>query len=109
MEHRHLTTSDWDALGSDPEFLALLRARRRFVIPSTIFFLLFYLALPAGVVFVPELMSRTVLGPLTFAFAFGLCQFAMAWALLAFYMAEAKKFDKRAQAFVERASEALKQ
>jgi uncharacterized membrane protein (DUF485 family) len=109
MEHRHLTPSDWDALANDPDFLALLRARRRFIVPAVAFFLAFYLALPVGVIFAPAWMNRPVLGPMTFAFAFGLCQFAMAWVLLAFYMVEAKKFDARAQELVVRAAAALKQ
>ncbi len=107
MQQRHLSASEWDLLAKDPEFVALLRARRHFILPSTIFFLLFYLALPIGVGFFPQLMSRPVLGPLTLAYAFGLAQFAMAWVLLALYMRKARTFDERAQALVARASEDL--
>jgi uncharacterized membrane protein (DUF485 family) len=104
QQQRHLTASEWDALAKDPQFVALLRARRRFIVPSTIFFLLFYLALPLGVVCVPDLMRRTAFGPLTVAYAFGLAQFIMAWILLAAYMMRARSFDARAQALVTRAS-----
>lgn len=97
MEHHHLTASEWDELANDPDFIALLRARRRFIVPSTIFFLLFYLALPLGVAFAPALMNQRVLGPLTLAYAFGFAQFLMAWVLLAIYMREARKFDDRAE------------
>jgi uncharacterized membrane protein (DUF485 family) len=97
QQHHHLTTSEWNELASDPDFIALLSARRRFIVPSTIFFLLFYLALPLGVAFAPAFMNQRVLGPLTFAYAFGLTQFVMAWLLLAVYMREARKFDERAE------------
>jgi uncharacterized membrane protein (DUF485 family) len=102
MEHHHLTASEWDELANDPDFIALLRARRRFIVPSTIFFLLFYLALPLGVAFAPAFMNQRVLGPLTLAYAFGLAQFLMAWVLLAVYMREARKFDDRAERLVLR-------
>jgi uncharacterized membrane protein (DUF485 family) len=109
MQQRHLTTSEWDALARDPEFVALLRARRRFIVPSTIFFLIFYLALPLGVVFAPQLMRRPALGSLTIAYAYGLLQFVMAWLLLAVYMVRARAFDERAQALVARAATDLAQ
>jgi uncharacterized membrane protein (DUF485 family) len=109
MEHHHLTASEWDELANDPDFIALLRARRRFIVPSTIFFLLFYLALPLGVAFAPAFMNQRVLGPLTFAYAFGLAQFLMAWVLLAVYMHEARKFDERAERLVQRTQARLTQ
>ena len=109
MQHRHLTPSDWDALAKDPEFLALLRARRRFIVPSFVVFLGCFLALPAGVVLAPGAMSQPVFGPMTLAFAWGLGEFVVAWVLLALYMVEAKKFDARAAALVAREAAALKQ
>jgi uncharacterized membrane protein (DUF485 family) len=102
MQHHHLSASEWDALAKDPEFVALLRARRRFTVPSTIFFLLFYLALPVGIALAPGLMNRPVLESLTVANLYGFAQFVMAWVLLAIYMREARSFDNRAQAFVDR-------
>ncbi|HTU71248.1 MAG TPA: DUF485 domain-containing protein [Candidatus Baltobacteraceae bacterium] len=103
MQHHHLTASEWDALAKDPEFQALLRARRRFIVPSTIFFLLFYFALLAGIGYDPALMERPVWGSLNLAYAFGFTQFLMAWLLLALYMREARTFDTRARALVDRA------
>ena len=73
-----------------------MRSRRRFVIPATIFFIVYYLALPISVGFFPEVMSRPVLGPLTLAYCFALSQFAMAWILLALYLRRARTFDVRA-------------
>jgi uncharacterized membrane protein (DUF485 family) len=102
MQHHHLTASEWDTLAKDPEFLALLRARRRFIVPSTIFVLVFYLALPVGVAFAPELMNQPVLESLTIANLYGFTLFLVAWVLLAVYMREARSFDDRAQALVDR-------
>ncbi|HUA08061.1 MAG TPA: DUF485 domain-containing protein [Candidatus Acidoferrales bacterium] len=104
MQHHHFTPGEWEALANDPEFVALLRARRRFIIPLTIFFLLFYLALPAGIALAPGVMNRAVFESLSVANLFGFAQIIVAWGLLALYMREARSFDKRAQALVERAA-----
>jgi uncharacterized membrane protein (DUF485 family) len=92
---RHAKTTRWEALASEPEFRALQRARRRFIIPATIFFVAYYLALPISAGFFPAAMSRPVLGPLTAAYCFALSQFAMAWILLALYLRIARGFDLR--------------
>lgn len=89
----HVGPARWEVLASEPEFRALLRARRRFVVPATIFFVAYYLALPITVGFWPKLMSRPVAGPLTLAYVFALSQFAMAWILLALYLRRARRFD----------------
>jgi uncharacterized membrane protein (DUF485 family) len=95
VRHR-LSPTRWEALASEPEFRSLLRSRRRFVIPATIFFIAYYLALPITVGLFPAQMSRPVLGPLTLAYCFALSQFAMAWILLALYLRRARSFDVRA-------------
>ncbi len=89
----HVKPTSWEALAAEPEFRALLRARRRFVMPATIFFVVYYLALPISVGFWPAAMSRPVLGPVTAAYCFALSQFAMAWILLALYLRRARRFD----------------
>lgn len=93
---RHARHTRWEALASEPEFRDLLRARRRFVIPATIFFIAYYLALPVSTGFFPNVMSRPVFGPLTLAYVFALSEFAMAWILLALYLRIARSFDVRA-------------
>lgn len=103
--HHHLTPQDWDALADDPEFRSLLLARRRFTIPATLFFVAYYLALPVGVGFAPELMNRPAWGVLTVAYVFAISQFLMAWILLAIYMRRARSFDAMAARIVERAKE----
>ncbi len=88
---QHVKPTQWEELAEEPEFRALLRARRRFVIPATIFFVIYYFALPVSVGFFPEFMSRPVAGPLTLAYAFALSQFAMAWILLGAYLWRARE------------------
>jgi uncharacterized membrane protein (DUF485 family) len=91
--HHRVSESQWDALAAEPEFRALVRARRRFVVPATLFFIAFYLALPILAGFAPAVMSRPVVGPLTLAYCFALAEFAVAWILLGLYMWRARSFD----------------
>lgn len=107
MEHRHLTAGEWDSLAADPDYVSLLRARRRFVIPCTVAFIALYLALPLGIGLIPGVMNARLPGSLTVAYAYGLLQFVIAWVLLATYMAAAKRFDARAQAIAERFAQKL--
>jgi uncharacterized membrane protein (DUF485 family) len=99
----------WRELAAEPQFRALQRSRRRFVLPATLFFIAYYLALPISVGFFPETMSRPVAGPLTLAYWFGLSQFAMAWILLALYLWRARRFDVEAAQIRERETQELTQ
>ena len=96
---------DWAELERQPEFRALVRAKRAFILPATIFFVAYYFALPALVGYWPEAMSTRVYGPINLAYLFALSQFAMAWTLMALYVRRARRFDAQAEALVRRLSE----
>ena len=85
---------DWSGIAARADFQALLAAKRRFVIPATIFFLVYYMALPVLVGFWPELMKKPVWGPVNIAYLFALSQFIMTWVMAALYVREAKKWDR---------------
>jgi uncharacterized membrane protein (DUF485 family) len=85
----------WETLADEPEFRALTTARRRFVIPATIFFILYYLTLPVSIAVAPQVMSRQA-GPLSIAYWFALSQFVMTWVLMIAYIIRARGFDLQA-------------
>jgi len=87
---------DWEKLAAEPAFVELLRAKRRFIVPTTLFFLVYYFALPLLTGYLPELMSRKVVGDFSLAYAFALSQFPMAWAVAALYLRAAERFDRAA-------------
>jgi uncharacterized membrane protein (DUF485 family) len=93
---------DWTRIARDPAFSELKRARRRFVIPATIFFLVYYLALPVLVGYFPELMKRPIIGKVNWAYLFALSQFFMAWVMAAFYVRVAARWDKMNEAMLSR-------
>jgi uncharacterized membrane protein (DUF485 family) len=88
---------DWTAMEADPEFRELVAAKRRFIIPATIFFIAYYFALPVLVGYWPGLMDRDVVGNVNLAYLFALSQFFMAWVLMALYVRRARAFDAMAQ------------
>ena len=91
---------DWEAINAAPEFQALLKAKRRFIIPATIFFVVYYFALPYLVGYHTELMQRKVWGEMNWAYLFALSQFFMAWALAAIYVVVAAGWDRKAKALL---------
>jgi uncharacterized membrane protein (DUF485 family) len=54
--------SDWDRIAAYAEFKDLLAAKARFIVPATIFFIIYYFALPVSVGYFPELMKTQVIG-----------------------------------------------
>lgn len=90
--------ADWDAIAADSDFKALLVAKARFIVPATIFFVIYYFALPVLVGFFPKLMSQTVWGDMNWAYLFALSQFFMAWILAFMYVGVAAGWDKKAAA-----------
>ena len=95
---------DWTTIEATPEFRALVASKRRFIVPATIFFIVYYFALPILVGYFRGLMSRDVVGRINVAYLFALSQFAMAWAVMALYVRRARGFDAQEHAIVERAA-----
>jgi uncharacterized membrane protein (DUF485 family) len=96
-----LQPTDWAAIERLPEFRALVRAKRAFVVPATLFFLIYYFALPVLVGYWPAAMSRPVVGHINVAYLFALSQFVMAWLLMAAYVRRARRYDRMADALVQ--------
>ena len=93
--------ANWDAVAAGPEFRGLLASKRRFIVPATVFFVVYYFALPVLVGYAPRLMETRVLG-LNVAYLFALSQFVMAWAVAALYVRAAGGWDAVARRVVER-------
>lgn len=85
----------WDAIAADGDFKKLLTSKIRFILPATIFFLVYYFALPILVGWCPKLM-QTKVGSVNYAYLFALSQFFMAWIVAAFYVVKAASWDKSA-------------
>lgn len=92
----------WDRIAATEEFKNLMAAKARFIVPATLFFVVYYFALPVLVGYAPELMSRQVLGVVNVAYLFALSQFFVAWALAALYVRAAGRFDRMAKRILDK-------
>jgi uncharacterized membrane protein (DUF485 family) len=95
-------TPDWAAIERTAEFRALVRAKRAFIVPATLFFIAYYFALPALVGYWPDLMSTPVAGHINIAYLFALSQFVMAWVLMAAYVRQARRYDRMVEQLLQR-------
>jgi uncharacterized membrane protein (DUF485 family) len=94
--------ADWDQVAATEEFKALLKAKLKFVAPATVFFIVYYFALPVLVGYRREWMEKQVFGVVNIAYLFALSQFIMAWVVAALYVRAAGRFDKMAAAIIAR-------
>src|ERR1700675_52857 len=79
----------WEGLEQTDEFRQLVKARFRFVLPATIFFLVYYFLLPLGNGLAPDLMKTRIVGNVNIAYLFALSEFVMAWVLAFLYIRKA--------------------
>ena len=91
---------DWAKIADSNEFKKLLLAKARFIVPASLFFVIYYFALPISVGYFPEFMSQKILGPINIAYLFALSQFFMAWIIAALYVRAAGRFDTAAHSLV---------
>jgi uncharacterized membrane protein (DUF485 family) len=97
------STVDWEAIERSPEFQELVRRRRNFVVPCTIFFLSWYMGFIALCAYAPDFMGESVYEGLTVGYCLALTQFAMVWGLGLWYL---RKSDSQFDPLAEKAIEA---
>ena len=85
---------EWEAVEQTPEFQELVRSRRRFVIPATIFYLSWYLGFIALAGYAEDFMAESVYEGLTVGYCLALTQFVMVGVLGVWYLRKAERvFD----------------
>ena len=96
---------DWTRVAASSGFKALIKAKMKFIVPATIFFLIYFFALPLLVGYAPGLMNRKVIGSINIAYLFALSQFFMAWVVALLYVRAASRHDRMAQEVVSDSDE----
>ncbi len=86
--------SHWDRIYSSRPYRQMIRQKTGAVATMTVFFIVYYFALPVLVGYWPELMARTVWGKVNWAYLFAFSQFLMTWAIAYVYMRYAGRFDR---------------
>ena len=93
--------ADWEAIERSDEFRELIKKRRSFVVPATIFFLAYYMAFIIIAGYAPDFMGKSVYEGLTVGYCYALTQFVMVFVLGIWYLRKSDKvFDPLADAVV---------
>jgi uncharacterized membrane protein (DUF485 family) len=95
-----MDVADWDRVAARDDFRALIASKRAFIVPATLFFVVYYFALPLLVGYAPGVMKTEVFGAVNLAYLFALSQFVMAWGLAAWYLRAAGRFDAMAHGII---------
>jgi uncharacterized membrane protein (DUF485 family) len=94
---------DWEGIEASPEFQELVRTRRSFVLPATIFFLAWYMAFVVLAAYAEDFMSERVYQGLTVGYCLALTQFVMVLVLGIMYLRRADRvYDPLAAKAIER-------
>jgi uncharacterized membrane protein (DUF485 family) len=96
---------NWNGIAASVEFRTLVKAKLKFIVPATIFFIVYYFALPVLVGYAPGLMNRRVFGSVNVAYLFALSQFFMAWIVALLYVRAASRHDRMARQIVDERQE----
>src|ERR687894_1601989 len=89
---------DWEGIERSPEFRELVKRRRSFVVPATIFFLVYYMAFILLAGYAEDFMGSSVYEGLTVGYCLALTQFLMVFVLGIMYLRKADRvYDPLAQ------------
>ena len=104
VEDRSRREVDWEVVERWPEFQELVRRRRSFVLPATIFFLAWYMGFILLAGYAEDFMRSSVYEGLTVGYVLALTQFLMVVVLGLWYLRKSdREFDPLARSVVERA------
>src|ERR687892_2709660 len=93
---------DWVAAERSPEFRELIKRKRAFVVPATIFFLAWYFGFIILAGYAEDFMGESVYEGLTVGYVLALTQFVMTFGLGVWYLRRADRdFDPLARRAVE--------
>jgi uncharacterized membrane protein (DUF485 family) len=100
----HHAEIDWEAVERSPEFRELIKQKKAFVVPATIFSLAWYFGFIILAGYAPDFMGREfIVDGFTVGYALALTQFVMTWVLGWMYL---RKADNTFDPLAEKAREA---
>lgn len=89
MDEQH---DQWVRIERTSAFKELIRSKKAFIIPATIFFMVFYFTLPFLTAFT-TVLNFSVIGAITGAYVYAFAQFIMTWALAHLYLSKSNHWD----------------
>ena len=96
--------TDWKRIEQSAEFQELVKRRRSFVVPATIFFLVYYMTFIIVAGYAPDFMGESVYEGLTVGYCYALTQFLMVFVLGLWYLRKSdREYDPLAKTVVDMA------
>ena len=81
------------------EFKGLLQMKKAFIIPTTIFFLIFYFTLPLLAAYT-KVLHTEIIGPITGVWIYAGLQFLLVWICGFVYVKKSEKYDNLSKAIL---------
>ena len=95
---------EWVRVERTSAFQELTRKRKAFILPATIFFLVFYFGLSFLTAFT-TVLDVNVIGAINLAYIYAFAQFIMTWVLMHLYVSRANGWDNLVDRAREEAAE----
>ncbi|MFC0213502.1 DUF485 domain-containing protein [Paenibacillus chartarius] len=95
MKARPEATS-YSKIAASARFRELMSRKKRFILPMSIFFLVFYFILPILTSY-SKVLNENAIGPISWAWVFAFAQFIMTWVLCSLYSRKSVEFDALAE------------
>ena len=100
-QHDASNTPNYVAIAESSEFKALKKRKNKFILPISIFFLLFYISLPVLTSYT-TVLNQPAIGDISWVWVFAMAQFIMTWTLCMIYVSKSNSFDKQASEIIEK-------
>ncbi|WP_188454093.1 DUF485 domain-containing protein [Virgibacillus oceani] len=97
---RNREEPDFEKVADGAQFKELVQERKKFIVPMTVFFLVFYFSLPVLTSYT-TILNTPAIGDISWAWIFALAQFIMTWVLCTVYVKKSASFDKKADQVIE--------
>jgi len=90
---------DFEQVADSDQFRQFLKRKRKFLVPMTIFFMVFYFLLPICTSYT-KFLNTPAIGDISWTWIFAFSQFVMVWVLSAIYVRKANSFDEEAEQII---------
>ncbi|MFJ7744898.1 DUF485 domain-containing protein [Peribacillus sp. NPDC097295] len=91
-DQKESASRNYTEIVQSPSFQELLRKKRKFIVPLSIFFMVFYFSLPVLTSY-STLLNSYAFGAISWAWVLAFAQFIMTWTLCVLYSKKAATFD----------------
>ncbi|KMY53737.1 membrane protein [Bacillus sp. FJAT-27231] len=83
----------YEKIAESKKFKHMVKTKNKFLVPLSIFFLLFYFSLPLLTSY-STILNKPAIGSISWVWVFAFAQFIMTWSLSMIYVKKANQFDQ---------------